>query len=181
MMRLKNIEKYAVQWLDYLGESTKSISLKLNIPEKDVVRCIEKSRLSNKKNNIKTGTSAAGSAQDKNLMLTQNVKQKKNRSKETEYSVKYLSEHKNMSISDISIDLGISEAVVESILSMPTEIKAHNVSKSQNLMIRQTANKKTNSVSIMTEGASQTNDELVKNFTPKNSRGASGAIFRPNE
>lgn len=181
MARLKNTDKYAIQWLDYLGETPKDISFKLNIAEKDIVHFLEKYQSTNKENSIKTGTSLAGSPEDKNLMLTQSNKKQKHRTKEIEYSIRYLYETKGTPINDIAVELGVSEAIVESVVSRSKEEKTNKISKSQNLMIRQTANKKTNSVSVMTESASQANDELVKTLTPKSSRGSSGAIFRPNE
>jgi hypothetical protein len=51
-------------------------------------------------------------------------------------------------------------------------------SKSKNLMITHTRDKKTNNVSIMTKEASSLNDELKKNFTTK--RFNENTIFRPN-
>lgn len=104
----------------------------------------------------------------------------KKRTKETEYAVKYLNEIKKLSTKDISLELGIAEAVVDGIIDQPKEDKPRKVSKSQSLMGRHTASKKTNNVSIMTESASQLNDELVRNFGPTKSRTSTNAIFRPN-
>lgn len=101
--------------------------------------------------------------------------------KELEYAVKYLSDTMKMSSKDISLELGIAEAVVDGILiQQPAEPKPKKVSKTQNLMIRHTSSKKTNNVSIMTEGASQLNDELKKNFGDTQSRISKDSIFRPN-
>ena len=47
-------------------------------------------------------------------------------------------------------------------------------------MSRHTASKNINNVSIMTEAASQLNDELVKNTNSTHSRTSQNAIFRPN-
>lgn len=52
-------------------------------------------------------------------------------------------------------------------------------SKSKNLMITNTRDKKTNNVAIMTREASTLNDELTKNFTSK--RFNENTIFRPNK
>lgn len=105
---------------------------------------------------------------------------KKKKTKEIEYAVKYLSETTKMSPEQISLELGVEQAIVEGILNQPEEEKPRKVSKSQNLMVRHTASKKNNNVSIMTEGASQLNDELVKNFDNTPSRTSKNAIFRPN-
>lgn len=107
------------------------------------------------------------------------AKEKKN-TKEMQYAVKYLHEIKKMSTTKISLELGVAEAIVESIISKPNEEKPLKPSKSQDMMIRHTANKKNNQVSVMTESASQLNDELLKNFDSPTSRTSKNAIFRPN-
>lgn len=106
-------------------------------------------------------------------------KQKKN-TKEIRYAVKYLYEINKMTISDIALELGVSEAIVDSVVNQQPEPKPRQVSKSQDMMVRHTASKKNNNVSIMTEGASQLNDELVKKFGSTSSRTSKNAIFRPN-
>lgn len=100
--------------------------------------------------------------------------------KETEYAVKYLNETGNMSVKEIALELGIAEAVVEGIVNAQPEPKPRKQSKSQNLMIRHTSNKKTNNVSIMTEAASQLNDELKKVAHRTSSRKSKNSIFKPN-
>lgn len=101
--------------------------------------------------------------------------------KELEYAVRYLSDTMKVSNKEIALELGVAEAVVDGILNQqPTEPKPKKISKSQNLMIRHTSSKKTNNVSIMTEGASQLNDELKKNFGNTQSRTSKDSIFRPN-
>ena len=106
---------------------------------------------------------------------------KTNKRKELEYAVKYLNDTMKMDIKAIALELGVAEAVVEGILSQqPAEPKAKKISKSQNLMIRHSSAKKTNNVSIMTEGASQLNDEFKKNLHSKQSRTSKDAIFKPN-
>jgi hypothetical protein len=107
-------------------------------------------------------------------------KQNKTKTKEIEYAVKYLHENKKMSSTDISLELGVAEAIVDGIINQPKEAKPQRVSKSQNLMTRHTASKNINNVSVMTEAASQLNDELVKNLNSTNSRTSQNAIFRPN-
>lgn len=108
------------------------------------------------------------------------AKQQKKKTKEIEYAVKYLYEIKKLSSTDISLELGVSEAIVEGIINQPKEEKPRQVSKSQNMMIRQTAAKKINNVSVMTEGASQLNDEMVKGMDTTQSRISKDSIFRPN-
>lgn len=104
----------------------------------------------------------------------------KKKTKEIEYAVKYLSETKRMSTTEISLELGVAEAIVDGIINQPKEEKPRKVSKSQNLMTRHTASKNINNVSIMTEAASQLNDELIKNVNTTHSRTSNNAIFRPN-
>lgn len=102
------------------------------------------------------------------------------KTKEIEYAVRYLHETKKMSSTKISLELGVAQAIVDGIINEQPEIKPREASKSQNLMIRQTASKNINNVSVMTEGASQLNDELVKNLDTTPSRTSKNAIFRPN-
>lgn len=109
------------------------------------------------------------------------AKSKQKKDKSTEYAIKYLSEiHKN-DVKTISLELGISEAIVEGVLNQQSEPEPRKISKSQNLMIRHTSNKKTNNVTVMTEAASQLNDELKKNMPSSSSRTAKNSIFRPND
>lgn len=106
---------------------------------------------------------------------------KTNKRKELEYAVKYLHDTMKLDIKAIALELGVAEAVVDGILSQqPTEPKAKKVSKSQNLMIRHSSAKKNNNVSIMTEGASQLNDEFKKSINNTQSRIAKKSIFKPN-
>jgi hypothetical protein len=112
-------------------------------------------------------------------------KLKKN--KATEYAVKYLFDIKKVDIKNIAIELKLSENEVEKILgnnsieseALKTSVKAP--SKSKNLMISHTSTKKTNSVSIMTEAASQLNDDLKKKLNNSASRNTKNCIFRPNQ
>lgn len=104
---------------------------------------------------------------------------KTNKRKQLEYAVEHL-KNKNLTVTEISLELGVAEAVVQGILDVPKEPKPRKKSKSQDLMIRHTTNKKTNNVSIMTESASQLNDEIKKNFGNTTSRTAKDSIFKPN-
>lgn len=106
---------------------------------------------------------------------------KKKRNKEIDYAVKYLYETKKMSIVNIANELGIEEAIVEGIINEQPETKKLRPSKSQSLMINKTSAKKINSVSIMTEAASQNNDEFIKQLSPTKSRTSIGSIHRPND
>jgi hypothetical protein len=105
---------------------------------------------------------------------------KKKKTKEIEYAVKYLHDTMKMSTTDIALELGVEKALVEGIINTPKEKKPRRPSKSRDLMIRHTANKKNNNVSIMTESASQVNDEFKKNIQNTTSRTAKHSIFRPN-
>jgi hypothetical protein len=108
------------------------------------------------------------------------AKQQKKKTKELEYAIKYLYETMKVKSADIALELGVAEAIVDGILNQPPEEKPRKLSKSQSLMGRHTAAKKTNNVSIMTEAASQLNDEIVRNFGATKSRTSTNAIFRPN-
>jgi hypothetical protein len=95
--------------------------------------------------------------------------------KTTEYAVKYLRESSKMSDAQIAKELNITEEEVSKF--PPTKI-----SRSKNLMINETMSKKQKTVSIMTESASQLNDDLTKKL--KNSRPnkpITDCIFRPND
>lgn len=106
---------------------------------------------------------------------------RKKRNKEIDYAVKYLYEIKKMNPIDIATELGLEEAVVDGIINQPKEGKKLRPSKSQSLMINKTAVKKINSVSVMTEAASQNNDEFMKKMGATNSRTSVGSIHRPND
>lgn len=107
-------------------------------------------------------------------------KQKK-KTKEIEYAVKYLHDTMKMESKQIALELGVAEAIVDGIINQHTEPKPTTKSKSQNLMIRHTSGKKNNHVSIMTEAASQLNDEFKKNSTTKPSKRFNNSIYRPNK
>ena len=97
----------------------------------------------------------------------------KTNNKDKEYAAQYLSKNLKMPKEEIAKELNISVSQVESMLnsfketdSPPKEVQKTN-SRSQNLMIRHTSSKKNNNVSIMTEAASQYNDEVKKNLQKK--------------
>lgn len=104
----------------------------------------------------------------------------KKKTKEIEYAIKYLYETKKLTPTQIALELGVAEAIVDSTINEQPESKPRKESKSQNLMVRQTAGKKTNNVSVMTEAASKLNDEMVKGFGNTQSRTSKNSIFRPN-
>lgn len=107
------------------------------------------------------------------------AKQKK-KTKEIEYAAKYLYDTMKMEIKQIALELGVAEAIVEGIINQQPEPKPTQKSKSQDLMIRHTSVKKTNNVSIMTEAASQVNDEFKKSNNTKPSKRFTDSIFKPN-
>lgn len=103
------------------------------------------------------------------------------KTKEMELAIKYLHEVKRSTTKEIALELGVAEAIVDGVINQTPEEKPKRVSKSQDLMQRQTAAKKINNVSIMTQAASQLNDEMVKKLNSDGqSRMSKGAIFRPN-
>lgn len=105
---------------------------------------------------------------------------KKKRTKEIEYAIKYLHESKQANSTQIALELGVEQAIVDAIIAEPPPAKEVKLSKKQNLMINQTVGKKVNNVSIMTEAASQKNDEFTKNIGSIQSRSSIGSIHRPN-
>lgn len=105
----------------------------------------------------------------------------KKKTKEIEYAVKYLYDTIKMQPNQIALELGIAQAIVDGIIHQQPEPKQETKSKSQNLMIRHTSAKKTNNVSIMTEAASQMNDEFKKNSNTKPSKKFNNSIYRPNK
>lgn len=111
-------------------------------------------------------------------------------SKTETYAILWLNSQ-NQSTEDIAKELALTVKQVtgvveknsktirgESPIKTVSESAAKN-SKSKNLMITHTRDKKTNNVSIMTKEASSLNDELKKDFTTK--RFNENTIFRPNK
>jgi orotate phosphoribosyltransferase-like protein len=98
--------------------------------------------------------------------------------KTKEYAIKYLLSQ-SMSSEDIAKELNIS---VELVNTYKTEEKTKpaKTDKTKDLMIRQTAAKKNNSVSIMTEPASQLGDTFLQNMAPPTKK-TDSYIFRPKQ
>lgn len=106
------------------------------------------------------------------------------------YAIRWL-HHEGKSSEDIASELSITQNQVEKTLEKYSDVQNDSSSiktktepvgkksttKSQDLMIRHSSNKKTNNVSIMTKEASALNDEIKKSnqFHPKTEQN----IFRP--
>lgn len=107
------------------------------------------------------------------------AKQNKNK----EYAIRYLSDTMKMTPDTIAKELGIKIDDVIAVLGQqpqPEETKDKSkTSKSHSMMIRHTSSKKSNNVSIMTEGASQYNDSMRDKLKGKQARGSKDAIFKP--
>lgn len=103
-----------------------------------------------------------------------------------EYAVLYLRNTMKMEDKEIAKQLGINLSEVKKTISPEASEEKQEKqqttrkSKSQDLMIRHTSNKKTNNVSIMTEAASQYNDEAKKSMVKTQSRRYKGCISNPN-
>lgn len=85
-----------------------------------------------------------------------------------------LTEKQVLSVLEKGIDKKVSENSSVKTAKSPVN------SRSKNLMITQTAGKKTKNVAIMTQEASQINDELKKNYNSSSSRYKENIIYRPN-
>lgn len=87
-----------------------------------------------------------------------------------QYAIQFLHEIKKLSEEQIAEEVGLSVDSVASFVKTLNVEKPKNTekkkSKSKELMIRHTNAKKINNVTIMTEAASQYNDEAVKNMSP---------------
>ncbi len=104
--------------------------------------------------------------------------------KTKEYAVRYLYDTMKMDAATIAKELKISVEDVNSVLqnAEPQEEESNDkskTSKAHQMMIRHTSSKKTNNVSIMTEGASQYNDSMRAKINTKASRSSKDAIYRP--
>ena len=100
-------------------------------------------------------------------------------SKSNEYAVKYLSgEGKSPDL--IAEELGLTVKKVESIVKTLGGTKPTNKKITKDLMINKTSAKNNNSVSIMTQEASQVGDEFIKK-TVYEKRNTEGHIFRPKK
>jgi|TARA_B100001094_G_C18134889_1_gene774483 regulator of extracellular matrix RemA (YlzA/DUF370 family) len=100
--------------------------------------------------------------------------------KNQEYAVLWLSQQ-NRNSAQIAEELEISLDRVEAAIRQNTDpVKAtKSKSKSKDLMITKTSNKKTKNVAIMTGEASALNDDLKKKFKG-NTKDNQDYIFRPN-
>lgn len=103
------------------------------------------------------------------------------------YAIRWLNSQ-GKDVRQISDELDITNSQVQKTLEKNSISKTNNdaiktakepASKSQNLMIRETASKKTKNVSIMTKEASQLNDQM-KNQAAKHPL-TEKAIFRPRQ
>jgi hypothetical protein len=100
------------------------------------------------------------------------------------YAIKWLASE-GEDAGSISKQLKIPEDKIISVLEKNQPMNKEKIrsgsepskNKQKTLMINETAVKKNKSVSIMTEGASQRNDEVIKNMVSKKEH---TAIFRPN-
>lgn len=97
------------------------------------------------------------------------------------YAILYLYRTEKKSIEQISSELKISQNIISSIIDNnkePETPKVEKEDKTKKVMIRETAGKKINSVSIMTQAGSQITDEHIKNMG-NYQKDTSGYIFRP--
>lgn len=97
------------------------------------------------------------------------------------YAILYLYRTEKKSIEQISSELKISQNIISSIIDNnkePATPKVEKEDKTKKVMIRETAGKKINSVSIMTQAGSQITDEHIKNMG-NYQKDTSGYIFRP--
>ena len=98
-------------------------------------------------------------------------------SKTNEYAIKYLLSQ-GKSVEDIASELKLKNSQVEPFVSNTETTAPTKTDKTKDLMIRQTSAKKNNSVSIMTQAASQVGDEFYKSQVNQ-VRNTSGHIFKP--
>jgi len=104
------------------------------------------------------------------------------------YAIRWLNSQ-NKTIKEISDELDITENQIQKTLEKYSSTKTENsntikdakspVSRSQNLMIRETSGKKTNNVAIMTREASEVNDHFKNNIVTHPT--TEKAIFRPRQ
>jgi hypothetical protein len=99
-------------------------------------------------------------------------------SKMQQYAVLYLNEFKKMDSISISKELKLSVASIDKLINGKTTTQT-KTDKTKDLRIRQTSVKKNNSVSIMTQAASQVGDEFLQSMDHK-TKNTDSYIFRPN-
>jgi hypothetical protein len=108
-------------------------------------------------------------------------------SKVEKYAIQWLS-YQGFDIASISKELKLPENSIQNILEKNQHINKDNIvpsgsepvgtkKKPKSLLINETAVKKTNSVAIMTEAASQQVDEARKRISTRNNN---KNIYRPN-
>jgi len=103
------------------------------------------------------------------------------------YAVLWL-HHQSKTTKEISDELELSEKQISGITSksientgtVPTTKSSMSSSRSKNLMITETAGKKTRSVAIMTKEASMINDEYKNKSFPQQ-KNTDKYIYRPNK
>lgn len=104
--------------------------------------------------------------------------------KQLQYAIQYLKSTSEMSEKEIAKELGVTEnkvlTISKNIENVKPKPKTKTRSKSHELMIRHTSAKKTNNVSIMTEAASQYNDEIKKNVNSK-IRPSKNCVYKIND
>ena len=109
-------------------------------------------------------------------------------SKVQKYAILWLSSQ-NHSIENISKELGLNEKQISTIVnkseqqkpSIQTTKSSVSSSRSQNLMIRETAGKRTKSVAIMTKEASMLNDDYKNKIPVDQQKNTDKYIYRPNK
>ena len=100
-----------------------------------------------------------------------------------EYAIRYLSEVMDMPSESIAKELKMTIKSIDKVILKKEAAKCEKietpVSTTKKAMIRHTSGKNSNSVSIMTEAASQLGDHFKKNHNGTKGRDQSH-IFRPN-
>lgn len=104
------------------------------------------------------------------------------------YSILWLNSQ-NTSIDHIAKELSLTEKQIRSVIettdqktsTVPIAKSSASSSRSHNLMIRETAGKKTKSVAIMTGEASMINDEYKKQLSGDQQKNTDKYIYRPNK
>lgn len=106
-------------------------------------------------------------------------------SKSNIYAIQWLNSQ-NLNDQEIAHELGLTEKQVSNTLKKVSqtpsepETQATTMSRSRQLMINQTAGKKTNSVAIMTKEASMVNDSMKDKMHNTTKPNTDHYIFRPN-
>lgn len=104
------------------------------------------------------------------------------------YAILWLNSQ-NYTVADISKELTLTEKQIRSVVqsteqtdsTIPTAKSPVSSSRSQNLMIRETAGKRTKSVAIMTQEASMINDDYKNKISDNQKKNTDKYIYRPNK